>query len=75
MVLEKLQPWAELLKYVNDRGLSLEEDEDFVYLKHGGETLAVWYAQAADIGEIRRTALSWAVVYKQAGNKLQPALL
>jgi len=75
MVLEKLKPWPEILKFANDQGLSIEEDEDYVYLKHGKETLAVWYAEAVDIGEIRLTALRWAVVYKEKGNKLQVPML
>lgn len=58
-----------LAEYIENVGLYLEDDEDFVYLKHDGEVLAVWHAASASKEDIIKTALKWATVYKREGGK------
>ncbi len=43
-------------------GITLEEDEDFLKLKCGAETLGTWYALSAKIEDIQNAAeqkLNW----------------
>jgi hypothetical protein len=58
-------------KRMEDLGLYLEEDEDFVYLKHEGEILEVFNAHSADKQEIVRVAASWVAVYCRKNGKVQ----
>jgi hypothetical protein len=55
-------------------GLSLNEDEDFLYLKKGDTVLEVWYAIHADKDSVRKTVAAWVIVYKREGGKVQPPL-
>jgi len=35
-----------------DAGLYLEEDEDFVYLKHGNKVEGIWYGRTVTVAKI-----------------------
>jgi hypothetical protein len=39
-----------------EAGLYLDEDEDFVYLKHGDKTLATWYGRSVTPTQIWEAA-------------------
>jgi hypothetical protein len=41
-------------------GLWIDEDDHFVYLKCGNETVARWWGWAARLNAIRSAARSWA---------------
>lgn len=48
-----------LEKGLLDYGFSLEENEDFVDLKHNGKIIATWYGSAAIEESIRTCAWAW----------------
>lgn len=47
-------------KDLEDLGLSLEEEEDYLDLKHGAQVIGRWYPSAASIGKIEKVAWEWA---------------
>ena len=54
---------------LEDLGLYLEEEEDFIYLKQGDRTLFAWYAPSARIAQIRQIARKWADRYAKAADQ------
>lgn len=42
------------------RGLWIEEDDHFVYLRHTNEVIARWSATSARLSSIRNAARTWA---------------
>lgn len=48
-----------LEKELLDYGFSLEENEDFVDLKHNDKIIATWYSSSATTKSIRTCAWAW----------------